>query len=73
MKETNDIDKYRRVLDYFTNDDGSGEFNTGSGKFELESASFIVCLQVEELQAKITWFISCMFSRLGISRRLSIT
>lgn len=54
MKETNDIDKYRRVLDYFTNDDGSGEFNTGSGKFELESASFIVCLQIEELQAKIT-------------------
>ena len=45
MKETDDTDKYRRVLNYFTNDDGSVEFNTGSGKFDLESASFIVCLQ----------------------------
>ena len=35
MKETDDIDKYRRVLNYFTNDDGSEEFSTGSGKFDL--------------------------------------
>ena len=46
MKETDDIDKYRRVLDYYTNDDGSEEFSTaGSGKFDLESTSFVVCLQ----------------------------
>jgi len=31
MKETDDSNRYHRVLDYFTNDDGSGEFNTGSG------------------------------------------
>lgn len=39
MKETDDIDKYRRVLDYYTataNDDGSEEFSAGSGKFDLE-------------------------------------
>ena len=35
MKETDDIDKYRRVLNYFTNDDGSEEFSTGSGKFDF--------------------------------------
>jgi len=52
MKETDDIDKYRRVLDYFTNDDGSGEFNTGSGKFNLESASFVICLQSRGTSSK---------------------
>lgn len=31
MKETEDIDKYRKVLHYYTNDDGSEEFSTGSG------------------------------------------
>ena len=35
MKETDDIDKYRRVLNYFTSDDGSEEFSTGPGKFDF--------------------------------------
>lgn len=52
MKETDDTDRYHRVLDYFTNDDGSGEFNTGSGKFYLESVSFKVCLQSRGTSSK---------------------
>ena len=52
MNETDDIDKYRRVLDYFTNDDGSGEFSTGSGKFDLESPSFVICLQSRGTSSK---------------------
>lgn len=32
MKEADDNDKYRKVLDYYTNDESS-EFDTGSGKF----------------------------------------
>lgn len=39
MKETEDIDKYRKVLHYYTNDDGSEEFSTGSGKFDFEFRS----------------------------------
>ena len=52
MKQTDDTDRYHRVLDYFTNDDGSGEFNTGSGKFYLESLSFKVCLQSRGTSSK---------------------
>lgn len=52
MKQTDDTDRYHRVLDYFTNDNGSGEFNTGSGKFYLESLSFKVCLQSRGTSSK---------------------
>ena len=53
MKETEDIDKYRKVLHYYTNDDGSEEFSTGSGKFDLQNQRVSqLVYKVEELQEK---------------------
>lgn len=40
MKEADDFDEYHRVLDFYTNNDDSSEFNTASGQFNLESGSF---------------------------------
>lgn len=60
MKETEDTNKYRRVLDYFTNDDDSVAFNTGSGKFDLESANFVICLQSRGTSSKDYMIYFCL-------------
>ena len=52
MQENDDSNKYRKVLDYFSDDDGSVAFNTGSGKFDVESANFVISLQSRGTSSK---------------------